>query len=527
MSGRLSEFTRAEVAFASLKTDPAVGVERTFFKLSKLLAQTDRHIQNISRDKGKWRDLRLRLLTYRAHLYESSGKGDLALRDVLKAITGLSNDVPNSTKQSLSIVHGRCMMLLGMHNDALDIFMKVWNTCSESADTDVTGVISGNIATVIFNLKHYTTSLEWFRKTADIYQQIDNKEKQAQAVRGVGMCLSKLGKYNEALQQYSNALKLLDDCTHNSVEIRIQIVESIGVDYLNLADTTHKQSYYKNAHQRFSLCLQLAKQHRLTVQMTIALRNLGLVLCETTYKQHDVTQAMKHLKRSLTGARKAGLKLLEAQVHRDLSIIQELTGDLKGALQSLRRWHELDRELFNARADQQVVNLQIQLAVEQSEARRQQAETQIAELQLALKEEHKKAVAMSMAVAQQTAVIQSARFELQSLAGRSTEREVSEKLRQVSARLKRVTETEDHWLELEAKLAHVQGNQLPSLISKHPGLTPTERRVCVLIHHEMSTKDMASLLGVEPRSIEKYRQRIRKKLQLTNEVSLSVYLASL
>jgi DNA-binding CsgD family transcriptional regulator len=65
------------------------------------------------------------------------------------------------------------------------------------------------------------------------------------------------------------------------------------------------------------------------------------------------------------------------------------------------------------------------------------------------------------------------------------------------------------------------------LADRYPELTPTELKVCALLKNGLSTKECATVLAIEPRSIEKYRQRIRRKLQLATSVNLTLYLTAL
>ena len=58
-------------------------------------------------------------------------------------------------------------------------------------------------------------------------------------------------------------------------------------------------------------------------------------------------------------------------------------------------------------------------------------------------------------------------------------------------------------------------------------LTATELKVCILIKLNMNTKDIAQITFNSPRTIEKHRENIRKKLKLTKEDNLYNYLTYL
>lgn len=62
------------------------------------------------------------------------------------------------------------------------------------------------------------------------------------------------------------------------------------------------------------------------------------------------------------------------------------------------------------------------------------------------------------------------------------------------------------------------------LIEKHPSLTKGERNLALLIRGKLSTKEISLLLGLEPRTVNMNRYRLRKSLALNQEYSLEEYL---
>lgn len=64
------------------------------------------------------------------------------------------------------------------------------------------------------------------------------------------------------------------------------------------------------------------------------------------------------------------------------------------------------------------------------------------------------------------------------------------------------------------------------LAGKHPNLTEGDRRLCAYLFLGLSSKEIASLTFHDIRSVEKSRQRLRKKLGLEMQASISDYLRS-
>ncbi|MFO7863858.1 MAG: helix-turn-helix transcriptional regulator [Salinivirgaceae bacterium] len=74
------------------------------------------------------------------------------------------------------------------------------------------------------------------------------------------------------------------------------------------------------------------------------------------------------------------------------------------------------------------------------------------------------------------------------------------------------------------KFNEVYPNFLLKLTETFPQLTKTEVRVCILISSGLKSHEIAELLNVSEASIGKYRNRIRKKLNLENNSDIVQYL---
>lgn len=65
---------------------------------------------------------------------------------------------------------------------------------------------------------------------------------------------------------------------------------------------------------------------------------------------------------------------------------------------------------------------------------------------------------------------------------------------------------------------------LHRLTSQYPHLTQNERKTCIYLRMERSTKEIATLLHLSVRGVETIRYNLRKKLNLTKGENLSSYL---
>lgn len=65
---------------------------------------------------------------------------------------------------------------------------------------------------------------------------------------------------------------------------------------------------------------------------------------------------------------------------------------------------------------------------------------------------------------------------------------------------------------------------LKKVKEKHPKLTPNDLRLCAYLRLNLSSKEIAPLLNISPRSVEVKRYRLRKKMDLPHESNLTNYI---
>jgi len=88
--------------------------------------------------------------------------------------------------------------------------------------------------------------------------------------------------------------------------------------------------------------------------------------------------------------------------------------------------------------------------------------------------------------------------------------------------------TEDDWVNFKILFQRVHPQFFANLAQKYPEMTPGEVRFLALCKLNISTREMAAMLGVSMDAIRKLRHRLRKKLQTSNpDVELEFLVLSL
>ena len=88
---------------------------------------------------------------------------------------------------------------------------------------------------------------------------------------------------------------------------------------------------------------------------------------------------------------------------------------------------------------------------------------------------------------------------------------------------KNINNTND-WKLFEEAFNNADKDFLKKVKSKHESLTPNDLKLCAYLRLNLSSKEIAPLLNISPRSVEVKRYRLRKKMNLPHEASLTNYI---
>jgi DNA-binding CsgD family transcriptional regulator len=80
--------------------------------------------------------------------------------------------------------------------------------------------------------------------------------------------------------------------------------------------------------------------------------------------------------------------------------------------------------------------------------------------------------------------------------------------------------SQDDWHLFESNFERAHDQFLNNLKGQFPDLTPKDLRLCAFLRMNLSSKEIAPLLGISVRGIENHRYRLRKKMGLDHDDNL-------
>ncbi len=81
-----------------------------------------------------------------------------------------------------------------------------------------------------------------------------------------------------------------------------------------------------------------------------------------------------------------------------------------------------------------------------------------------------------------------------------------------------------HWESFELNFNLIHNNFIARLISEYPTLSHNDVKICAYMRMNLSSKEIANLLHITPKSLETNRVRMRKRMNLDSSVYLSNYI---
>lgn len=465
-----------------------------------------------------------------------------------------------SALQNLGIAH----LNLNKYDSALENFFAARKLGEETNNRGFEAYALYYIGNVYNKLNNSEKALENFNLSLDIYTELEDPFWQAVNYNGIGSVYGTAGEGEKALQAFKKCVEIFEEngfAKQASIPIanigeyyfeneKYELAERyadralklakefddkkeiIGAVFLQ-AQLKEKSKEYENAEQLYLQALALAEEHQY---------NRDIVFTK---------KALSDFYEKAGNYKKANILLNEAVTLNDSILTRDLTNEIV-KIQASYADEKRDRELAESRAkiatlelESSTQNFLIALAVgallllgmtflyfySRIKTRR------------ALTEERFKAEAKERELLQQE--VESKQRDLTNFAlDISRKNDFSEELYEGLKKIAQSAKSEtakakarelllstanhlkinDDIKEFQENVDVVNQDFFNRLTERFPDLTANDRQLCGLIRLNLSTKDIASVRNISPKSVEMGRYRLRKKLNLEQGEDIAVFM---
>ena len=101
------------------------------------------------------------------------------------------------------------------------------------------------------------------------------------------------------------------------------------------------------------------------------------------------------------------------------------------------------------------------------------------------------------------------------------------KFNKLMTTINRNIHTSKDWEIFESNFNKIHDSFFNTLVKTHTNLSSKDLKLCAYLKMNLSTKEIAPIMGISIRGVEIHRYRLRKKLELKNEEKITEYLMNI
>ncbi|MBT8295123.1 MAG: histidine kinase, partial [Gramella sp.] len=98
------------------------------------------------------------------------------------------------------------------------------------------------------------------------------------------------------------------------------------------------------------------------------------------------------------------------------------------------------------------------------------------------------------------------------------------RLKHIMNKINNAVKNKDEWKVFETNFNEVHEDFFKEILVKFPSLTGKDLKLCSYLKMNLSSKEIAPLMGISVRGVEVHRYRLRKKMGLESDVNLTKFL---
>ena len=148
------------------------------------------------------------------------------------------------------------------------------------------------------------------------------------------------------------------------------------------------------------------------------------------------------------------------------------------------------------------------------------AELRTKELQRKLEFKNKELTTQSLNLVQKNGIMEELKFGINEII-QVSDKPATKKINSLKRLIDYSFHLDKDWDRFRIHFEQVHNCFFEKLMAEFPDLTAAECRLCALIKLNLTTKEMATIMGIAPESMKVARHRLRKKMGLTPKANLA------
>jgi len=451
---------------------------------------------------------------------------------------------------------GTQYILLGNYEEGLKQFLECLKISEETQNKDGLiisninlGVVYDRIAKYDISLDHYFKALNIFNEQIAAGKKVDKKIREHVLYNNIGTIYITKEDFPKAIEYLEKGLNLA---------LQANDLLMTGMLYNNLGKVHTQKKEYDQAIEYLHKALDVRIE-----------QNNHLEIARSYYYIAHYYQQTKQYKKALDYALKShklGIEVNSLQIQQTalyfVTMLYEKMGDFEEALVAYKDFQAVKDSLVNEKTIREITTLELKYE-QQAKEKERIAEEQKKKLRYIIftsfvllgfvtfiflfilsRARHKRIVLKKESLEKDLELkdkelVTNVMYMVKknSLLNEITEKLFkfkddlpktnSEKLQKIIFELHSLG-NEEVWEEFELRFNQVHNEFYTNLRNKYPDLSPAEEKLAALLRLNLSTKEIASIIGINQKSVDVSRYRLRKKLGIDNQdINLVSFLSSI
>lgn len=507
-----------------------------------------------------------------------------AINYFLKSLK-IAQDIGDKVKISANLGNiGGVYLRQNDYPQALDYYFRALRIDDELGNKADVAIDLGNIGVIYTNMKQPLKALEYYTKAKEIDSSIDNKLGIASNLNNMGIAYSDMAEKLEmgsvafdsllkkALIHHQQALKLNEEVGNQN---RLASTNNnIGTVYYDMYKAYKRDNALDSTFKYIQRSLKIYESIENMDGVALTLGNIGEIYAAS--QQYE--KAEEYLQKTVALTLKNGFKETLSNTYSQLSGLYENMKQPEKALLYHKKHTDLKDSIFDETKSHQIAEMQTKFEVEKKEKElalfkeeqkltafkayflavvlllvsilavllinrqrlkiKRQREAHEIEQQLSqnqierarlekenleanLKLNHEKLNHITDLFKEKSKLMDKMQEQLDKAKAESAE---EKDVKTLLTSIEEYINPNEYWEEFITSFNLVNKNFFDQLLVKYPELTKNELRLCALVKCNLSNKEIANILNISPDSVKKSRNRLRKRLQLEADDSLTKYI---
>jgi tetratricopeptide (TPR) repeat protein/DNA-binding CsgD family transcriptional regulator len=375
-------------------------------------------------------------------------------------------------------------------------------------------------------LNQYEKGLTMLHQSMVLWEKLNRRHDYALAMTTYAWGLKMRGRYREAIPYYEKGVAILED---------EKFAYGIGNAQNNLAEIYYELGNYQKA-ERYA---QAALQTMRPIGIWSEIRNGEKNLFQVYTALGDKTKARQHFETfeaaqdSVFGQQRSQA-IAEVETRYETKLKDEQIAGLnqKNQLQQYLLWASIVGGslllvvlglLYNR---YQLRDKEKRAIEQQRETERELSQAQQEKLQLELDLKHRELASNALFAYQKNEMLGDLKNQVDELLI-DPDKPQKQKLKAIQKFIQSNLHFEDEWDAFKLHFEHVHPRFFEKLQTNFPDLTPNELKLCAYTRINLSNKEIARLLNINSSSVEMARYRMKKKVGLEGQTTITDFIQTI